>query len=222
MKARRSTILAILTAGVATGSTLGVAAQANEAVEYDPLSSIQVRHGGSADSPVYDPLSSIRTVAMDAELPPPIEFVGRWEFGEPLVPEASRTIAGVTQNRGGVWHAISEGMSDPRLDGRVTSAANMNIYPPASVDGPPVFAFNEVIRIENERGAWQALPHVGFFSPGFSTDDAMADWTIVLTGEGAYGGLSAIAYLDTGDGWIDVHGVILPSSHPPQPANGPR
>jgi hypothetical protein len=41
-----------------------------------------------------------------------------------------------------------------------------------------------------------------------------------MTGEGAYGGLSAIAYLDTGDGSIDVHGVILPSSHPPQPATG--
>lgn len=222
MKARRSTVLTLTAAGLVAGSAIGVAAQANDGVEYDPLSSIHAPHGGAGDVALleYDPLSSIQAVTESDALPAPVEFVGKWEFGEPLIPEASRTIAGVTQNRGGVWQATSEGMSDPRLDGKVTSAANMNIYPPVSADGPPVFAFNEVIRIENEGGAWQALPHVGFFSPGFSADDAMTDWTIVLTGEGAYGGLSAIAYLDTQDGWIDVHGVILPTSHPPLPANG--
>jgi hypothetical protein len=220
MKARRSTVLALMAASLVTGSAVGVAAHANDGVEYDPLSSIHAERGGYGNTaaPEYDPLSSIQVRTVDIALPGPIEFVGKWEFGEPLIPEASQTVAGITQNRGGVWRAVSEGMSDPRLDGTVTSAANFNIYPPAREDGPPVFAFNEVIRIENEDGAWQALPHVGFFSPGFSADDSMADWTIVMTGEGAYGGLSAIAYLDTGDGSIDVHGVILPSSHPPQPA----
>ena len=224
MKARGSTVLTLMAAGLVAGTAVGVAAQANDGVEYDPLTSIQVDHGGNGNvaSLEYDPLSSIHVLTVNAALPAPVEFVGKWEFGEPLIPEASQTIAGITQNRGGVWQATSEGMSDPRLDGTLTSAANMNVYPPTSADGPPVFAFNEVIRIENELGAWQALPHVGFFSPGFSADDSMADWTIVLTGEGAYGGLSAIAYLDTQDGWIDVHGVILPTSQPPQPASGAR
>jgi hypothetical protein len=223
MKARQSTVLILMAASLVAGSSVGAAAQANDGVEYDPLSSIHAPHGTNGNvAPLYDPLSSIQALTMGDALPAPVEFVGVWEFGEPLIPEASQTIAGITQNRGGVWRAVSEGMSDPRLDGTVTSAANMNIYPPAKADGPPVFAFNEVIRIENELGAWQALPHVGFFSPGFSADDSMADWTIVLTGERAYGGLSAIAHLDTGDGSIDVHGVILPSSHPPQPAIGTR
>jgi hypothetical protein len=226
MKGRGSTVMTLMAAGLVASSAVGVAAQANEGVEYDPLSSIQVRHGGSGDvaALAYDPLSSIQAHTVDVALPAPVEFVGKWKFGEPLIPEASQTVAGITQNRGGVWQAVSEGMSDPRLDGTVTSAANMNIYPPARADGEPVFAFNEVIRIENEHGAWQALPHVGFFSPGFSPDNAMADWTIVMKGEGAYGGLSAFAYLDSRltDGSIGVHGVILPTSQPPQPASGAR
>jgi hypothetical protein len=222
MKIRGSTLLATLVTGTVAGSAVGVAAQTNDVVEYDPLSSIRVPLGGSgeATSLAYDPLSSIGTLAEDGGLPAPVEFVGRWEFGEPLVPEVSRTIAGITRNRGGIWRASIEGMSDPRLDGTLTSAANMNIYPSISLDGPPIFVFNEVIRIENELGAWQASPHVGFFIPGFSADDAMTDWTIVLTGEGAYGGLSTIAFLDTHDGWIDVRGVILPSSYPPEPPGG--
>ena len=240
MRARGSTIVMLLVSGLMAGSAAGVTAQVDDgaydplssirapsggvgdraSLGYDPLSSIRVPRGGVGGVALlgYDPLSSIQALGVGGGLPAPVEFAGRWQFGEPLVPEASRTVAGITQNRGGVWQAISKGMSDPRLDGTLTSVANMNIYPPASADGPPVFAFNEVIRIENHRGAWQALPHVGFYSPGFSPNDAMTDWTIVMNGEGAYGGLSAIAYLDTQDGWIDVHGVILPTSHPPHPA----
>ena len=225
MKAQRSTVVIAMAAGLLAGSTVGVVAQSQPAPEYDPLSSIQAPGVGNtkAATVAYDPLSSIEVPRGTLMMAAPVEFSGKLAFGEPLVPESSQTNGGVTQNRGGVWGATVTGMSDPRLDGTLTSAANMDIYAPGSGDGPPVFAFNEVIRIENAQGAWQALPHVGFFSPGFSADDAMADWTIVLKGEGAYEGLSAIAYLDTQNtetgGWIDVHGVILPGNHPPQPAS---
>jgi hypothetical protein len=214
-----------LVAGLLAGTAVGTMAQSSEDAAYDPLSSIRARGAGQrAGGPVdYDPLSSIQAPAAGSNMHAPVEFSGKIDFGTPIKPESSETIAGVTWNRGGVWGGTVEGMSDPRLDGTMTSAANMNIYPPTTADGPPVFAFNEVIRIENEHGAWQALPHVGFFSPGFSADDVMADWTIVLDGEGGYEGLSAIAYFDTQatetGGWIDVHGVILPGDHPPLPAS---
>jgi len=224
MKAQRSTVVIAMAAGLLAASTVGVVAQSH-APEYDPLSSIQAPGVGNtkAATVAYDPLSSIEVPRGTLMMAAPVEFSGKWAFGEPIAPESSQTSGEVTQNRGGVWGATVEGMSDPRLDGTLTSAANMDVYAPSSDDGLPIFAFNEVIRIENEHGAWQALPHVGFFSPGFSAGDAMADWTIVLTGEGAYEGLSAIAYLDTQNtetgGWIDVHGVILPGNHPPQPAS---
>ena len=112
MKARRSTVLTLMAASLVTGSAVGVAAQADDGVEYDPLSSLQVERGGYGNvaSLEYDPLSSIRVPTVDAALPAPVEFVGKWEFGEPLIPEASQTVAGITQNRGGVWRAVSEGM----------------------------------------------------------------------------------------------------------------
>jgi hypothetical protein len=193
-------------------------AQSDPNDPYDPLTSIRVPSATGGLGTAYDPLTSIRVPQGVLLAGAPVEFTGRWPFGDPVVEESSTEVAGVTRNRGGIWQATLRGMSDPRLDGLLTSATDMDIHPPSVPDGTPVFVFAEDIRIENDRGAWQARPHVGFFIPDFTADDAMADWQIVLTGEGDYSGLTAMAWVDPhtsdSEGWIDVNGVIFAGSPP--------
>ena len=110
--------------------------------------------------------------------------------------------------------------SDPRVSGRLTILVAGREFVP---DEDPDEDFSVVVgtaRIENEDGAW-----VGTVD-GFWTDD-YSDGRLLLAGEGAYEGLTALIRIDEYDGVIFGHGLPAapnPGSSPPAgptPAAGP-
>jgi hypothetical protein len=124
----------------------------------------------------------------------PVEFTGRWEY--------SYTIT-AGEGSGGTWAYAAEGMSDPRLDGRVSITGNSSVL----VSGATIWS--SAFRIENDEGAWQEVPGmlVQFGHAAASTR------TGLFEGEGAYEGLVAVTELawDVSgvDSAFDVRGIVF-------------
>ncbi len=124
-----------------------------------------------------------------------------------------------------------DGMSDPRLAGTYTvyTASDEYVYPGVDIE-EPLWLEVDVTRIETDEGAWQG-------TGGDVNVPGAAEWystrgTTVLTGEGAYEGLTAVweeklvedeCYCFVSMTGLepcrwDVRGVIFEGEMPPLPA----
>lgn len=107
-------------------------------------------------------------------------------------------------------------MDDPRLTGTVTLAMNFDFH--SVNDQENVAAGSLALRLENEDGSWSGQgTSVGHGAAGMSPEEALGLDTWVLTGAGAYDGLSAILIVDTGGFPATVDGVIFAGEMPPAP-----
>jgi hypothetical protein len=138
----------------------------------------------------------------------PVEFTAKWAFGNDLRTETSETVDGLVMTRGGAWRpVVILGASDPRLEGRLSIAANSNEYPNGAV------VWNYAFRIENEDGAWQQLPTIDIDG----LDDDLNTSIGVMVGEGGYAGLSAVFNNVTEYGTWTLHGYIIDGELTPEP-----
>jgi hypothetical protein len=120
------------------------------------------------------------------------------------------------ESRGWVQRMPVDEMSDPRLEGMWATYTNADEYFWVLMHADPGPALGTVtVRMENEEGAWQGSG-VDPYVPGVP----LAKWgTLVLSGEGAYEGLTAVManrYLDEPCGW-EVRGFIFEGEPPPAP-----
>ena len=79
-----------------------------------------------------------------------------------------------------------------------------------------VAVFTAPHRIDNEAGSWSGtgtgVIHAG---PGVSDEDALDFYTVLLTGEGAYQGLSAFLIADFApEVGADIKGAVFPGEAP--------
>ena len=97
---------------------------------------------------------------------------------------------------------------DPRLSGTLRATRNSDIY----IDSQGHVAVG-IVGIDNEDGAWRGT------SLGYSTPyaDSPSYQQYVLTGEGAYAGLSAILLLMDNGIDLEVEGMVFPGDLPPMP-----
>jgi hypothetical protein len=104
-------------------------------------------------------------------------------------------------------------MSDPRLNGTVTWAANEDEF---LLDDNGLNVSVVGVSIVNEEGAWRMLPEVRFETPDVVPGAVPAQF--VLVGEGAYEGLYAVlASTDLGSTNGTLQGFIVQGEVPPAP-----
>lgn len=137
----------------------------------------------------------------------PARFTAIIESGGQVRSGTTQTVEGVTRTRGNAWAQTVVTTSDPRIEGRVTISYDGDEYGPALSSGAVTW------RIENDEGAWQGS------YPTFDLGQDVSVETVVLTGEGAYEGLTII-WEQTRD-WStsrwEVRGVIFPGPPPDAP-----
>ena len=123
-------------------------------------------------------------------------FSGGFSYGPPAVDVDGEDI----ENQ---W--IQQGVSfdDPRLNGSVTLTANSDQL---SNDGLYRYSF----RIETYEGAWQGEPVAGFTFE----DGTFATSVHLLTGEGAYEGLAAVAEVELDSQHFSVRGRVVEGPFP--------
>jgi hypothetical protein len=115
-----------------------------------------------------------------------------------VTPGTSTTVDGVTQTRG--WSNTAEWeASDPRLSGQVTFVNNHDEY--ASADGVTVETGS--YRLSNAGGSWSSA------STSIAGNGLPAIDTIILSGEGAYAGLTAYLIYDYEKN--EFRGAIFPA-----------
>ena len=104
--------------------------------------------------------------------------------------------------------------TDPRLSGThyyIWAANTYSLTPGGS--GPHAFA--DAMRIENEEGAWQGS------AQGIELADGTTQHSpFVLTGEGAYAGLTAILLDVEGSCFFSYRGVVMEMPDRPVPDTG--
>lgn len=120
---------------------------------------------------------------------------------------------GVVRTRGNAWAPVVLTASDPRIQGRVTISYDGDEYPGAGEDGASLSAGAVTWRITTDEGAWQGS------YPTFDVGQQVSVETAVLTGEGAYEGLTIIWEQSRDwatDRW-EIRGVIFPAPPPDAP-----
>jgi hypothetical protein len=168
---------------------------------------------------------SAGTIAAQGDAPqPPVEFsacirpgpeVHRGTEERVVVPLSDGEMT-ITQGRGSTFHQSLTNVSDPRLEGDLYQAWDGDEYTlPGNELGPVIVVFTD--RIENDEGAWQGSV-VALGLP----DDSGTWGTMVMTGEGAYEGLTALVSFDDSRGECVVKGYIIDGSipEPPEPTIG--
>ena len=135
-----------------------------------------------------------------------------------LVQEPTETVVdGTLEVRDGVFAGDRFEMDDPRLTGTATAAFNIDVHKVS--DFEDVVAGSFALRLENEAGSWSgqgtSVFHGGATIP---EDEAFQLDTWLLTGAGAYEGLSAYLVVDGTEDPPTVEGVILAGEMPPFPA----
>ena len=135
-----------------------------------------------------------------------------------LVQEPTETVVdGVLEVRGVITEGDRFEMDDPRLTGTVTLAVNVDVHKVS--DFEDVVAGSFALRLDNEAGSWSgqgtSVFHGGATIP---EDEAFQLDTWLLTGAGAYEGLSAYLVVDGTEDPPTVEGVILAGEMPPFPA----
>jgi hypothetical protein len=117
----------------------------------------------------------------------------------------------VERQRGYTWSGTHTA-TDPRFSGTHYYSWDADAYTLASGDeGPLVYA--EGLRIENAEGAWQ-----GEASGATLPDGTSATGPVVLKGEGAYEGLTAVLLGIEDSCFIDFRGIVIEFPEPPVPA----
>lgn len=125
----------------------------------------------------------------------------------------------VELTRGYTWRGEITA-TDPRLSGMHFYSWDGNGYTPGSANpaAPEVIGqatWAEGHRIENDGGAWSGSAHGLTLADG--TERASP---IVLTGEGAYDGLTAVMFFTEGDCFFDFRGIVADVPDPPVPFTG--
>jgi hypothetical protein len=127
----------------------------------------------------------------------------------------------IERQRGYTWSGAITA-TDPRFSGTHYYSWDADTYTLASGDEGPV-TYAEGLRIENAEGAWQ-----GQATGAMLPDGTSATGPVVLTGEGAYDGLTAVLLWIEGGGagpwtdaascFFDFRGIVLEFPDPPVPA----
>jgi hypothetical protein len=147
---------------------------------------------------------------------PPVEFTACVGPGPSVTPGPEENVTAslpdgettLTRRRGGyTWQSTVSGVSDPRLEGTWYNSVDKDEYSP----GPGLYAVTH--RVENDEGAWQGS-HVILGFP----DGEEAAGPVVMTGEGAYEGLAAVAMIGFGEAPCpNTRGYIVEGSVPAPP-----
>ena len=117
----------------------------------------------------------------------------------------------IVQNRGFTYRQSLTSVSDPRLEGTLYQASDEDVYTlPGPEPGPRIETFTN--RIENDEGAWQGSAARLGYPDG--TDNV---GPIVMVGEGAYEGLTAIIGFEAYGDRCTVRGYIIEGSVPAPP-----
>ena len=134
-----------------------------------------------------------------------------------LVQEPTETVVdGVLEVRGVITEGDRFEMDDPRLTGTVTLAVNVDVHKVS--DFEDVVAGSFALRLDNEAGSWSGQgTSVGHGGAGMSQEEMLGLDTWVLTGAGAYEGLSTILLVDPVGDLPTVEGVIFAGEMPPAP-----
>lgn len=106
--------------------------------------------------------------------------------------------------------------TDPRLTGSLVRVLNADTYQVSPTED--VMVQTDLWRIETEQGTWlgesTGLSHFGEIADEAATEIG----TVVLTGDGAYEGLSAYLFVDWApEVGADVQGAIFAGEMPPAP-----
>ena len=146
------------------------------------------------------PMLSHGVAVFDATMPYPRHFQMPTMEG---VPEE-----GKVRTRDEGFEVRVEDISDPRLAGTWRTILNKDVYRDS---------LSEVVtvarRIDNAEGSW-----LGHFAGYLDPDGGRRHQQGILTGTGAYEGLTAIVRMeDTGTLSWDVHGVVFPGALPEAP-----
>jgi len=117
----------------------------------------------------------------------------------------------IERRRGFTWSGTITA-TDPRFSGTHYYSWDGDTYTLASgAEGPSAYA--EGLRIESAGGAWQ-----GTATGATLPDGASANGPLVLTGEGAYEGLTAVLVWIKGSCFFDFQGIVMEFPDPPVPA----
>lgn len=147
----------------------------------------------------------------------PVKVTGTTGRDGRVVQEPSETVVdGVVEIRDFVieWGPLE--LDDPRLAGTVTVALNANVH--KQRDSVEIVPQTLAIRIENEAGSWSG--HGTSLSHGrgaIPPEEATNLDTILLTGAGAYSGLTAYLIVDGTREPPTVEGAIVAGGMPPYP-----
>jgi hypothetical protein len=125
-------------------------------------------------------------------------------------------VDGVLEVRGVIAEGDRFEMDDPRLTGTVTVAVNVDVHKES--DFTDVVAGSLALRIENEAGSWSGQgTGVSHGGGGIPQEEALNLDTWLLTGAGAYEGLSAYLIVDGTEDPATVEGAIFAGEMPPFP-----
>ena len=136
---------------------------------------------------------------------------GTDEQGVASHPDGDMTIE---RQRGYTWSG-NHRATDPRFSGTHYYSWDGDSYTLASGEDGPL-AYAEGLRIENPDGAWEGQ------ASGATLPDGTT-WTgpLVMTGEGAYEGLTAVLLWTDGACFLDLRGIVMQFPDPPVPATTP-
>jgi hypothetical protein len=141
--------------------------------------------------------------------PGPEVHRGTEERSQVSLPDGEMTI---TRGRGYTWRSTVRDVSDPRLDGTWYISNAGDTYT-GGVPNLPFGMYATTHRIENDEGAWQGSHVVIDFADGESVDGP-----IVLLGEGAYDGLTAVGIIGFGEAPCpNTRGHIIEGTVPAPP-----
>jgi hypothetical protein len=122
---------------------------------------------------------------------------------------------GVTTELGTCWAPIVQSPSDPRLAGELTFCTDWHRF--GASDQSPAVGMG-TYRLVNDEGAWQgSSPWAEWIDPGSgeTTGTSGSGGAVILAGDGAYEGLSAV--LTFHPNWSDIRGLIFEGDPPAAP-----
>ena len=104
--------------------------------------------------------------------------------------------------------------TDPRITGSLSRVIDLDAHPVGEFEEVAIFTVQH--RIENDAGSWAGTSiGVGHAGPGVSEEEALDFDTVLLSGDGAYEGLSAFLFADFApEVGADIKGVIFPGEMP--------
>jgi len=142
-----------------------------------------------------------------------IDTSGTAPVQEPTVTE----VDGGLEVRGAITEGDQFEMDDPRLTGTVTKVDNVDVHDVVNDEGV-VVAGSLALRLDNGAGSWSGQgTSVGYAGRGIPEEEMLGLDTWVLTGAGAYEGLSAILIVDPAGDQPTVEGVIFAGAMPAIP-----